>query len=312
MASIVEEIIKKDTLNFKDYPTRPIEEFDLRFLRTWLGGSSSSDKDDDGNATSTATLTDHILRTHHALRAADDVHVYSCMSSLSYLAPRARLHPVYDAVVQAAVAAGNTYQILDVGSCMGQETRALIVDGVHPASITTSDVHDAYWRAGKTIFMDDGSREHPPFSLAGVKEVWGDWTTPLTHKFVAELKGTFDAVLCKNVHHALSQEQCTFFHARLYRVLKSDGGILFGTAVGRVTARLWARNPENTANRYLHSAESLAESLRQAGFTDVTVTASEVKPDYPDAARDTNEKHPGYVELMKDRRYLSFVARKRG
>ena len=303
MARVVEEIIKKDTLNFKDYPTRQIEEFDLQFLRTWLGSG-------DALTSSSSSLTDHILRTHHALRGETDVHVYSCMSSLSYLCPRARLHPQYAAVVQAAVAVGSAYQILDVGSCMGQETRALIVDGVHPASITTSDVHDAYWRAGRTIFMDDGSRRDPLYSIAGVKEVWGDWTTPLTHKFVAELKGTFDAVLCKNVHHALSEQQSEFFHARLVRVLKDGGGVLFGTAVGRVTARLWARNPENTANRYLHSAESLAESLRRAGFTDVTVTASESKPEYPDAVPDTSQKHASYVELMKDRRYLTFFARK--
>ena len=193
---------------------------------------------------------------------------------------------------------------------MGQETRALIVDGVEPLSITTSDVHEAYWQAGRRIFIDDGTRTDAPYTVDGVTEIWGDWTTPLTNKFVADIKGKFDAVLCKNVHHALSEQQSEYFHARLVRVLKS-GGVLFGTAVGRVSARLWARNPENTANRYLHDKDSLEQSLRRAGFDgDITVIAKETKDDFPDAVPDKQEKDPAYLSLMKDRRYLIFSATK--
>lgn len=293
---ITETTVKSSTLNFKNAPARPLEDFDLKFLRVWLGDSSEL---------SDSELMDHVLESHNRIRASD-AHIYSCVSSLSYLCPRARLHPMYSEVVASAVAMGPAFKILDVGSCMGQETRALIVDGVSPQSITTSDVHDAFWKAGNDIFIDDGSRKDAPYSTAGVTEIWGDWTTPLKIRFVAHLKDSFTAILCKNVHHALSKQQCEFFHARLFRVM-AKGGVLFGTAVGRVSARLWARNPENTENRFLHSDISLKESLLRAGFTDVIVTSSVNKDDYENKLG-TDPR--GNLEIMKDRRYLVFTARK--
>ena len=304
-AMFVEEVIQKQTLNFKDYPLRTIEEFDLKFTRSWLGDSTPKSND-------SGTLTEHLVRTHREMQSSD-AHIYSCMSSLSYLTPRARLHPLYESIITLARTGGSSYKILDVGSCIGQETRALIVDGVCPSSITTSDVHDKYWKAGRCIFMDnEGDRTDGaviPYSIDEVSEIWGDWSTPSTDTFVSDLKDNFDAVLCKNVHHALSEQQSECFHARLFRVLK-NGGIVFGTAVGRVSARLWARNPENTANRYLHSKESLEQSLRRAGFEEISIEAKEKKDDFEGDPGDKKDLHPQYIEIMRDRRFLIFSARK--
>ena len=304
-AMFVEEVIQKQTLNFKDYPLRTIEEFDLKFIRCWLGDSTPISQD-------SSTLTEHLVRTHRDMQSSD-AHIYSCMSSLSYLTPRARLHPMYESIIALARTGGSSYKILDVGSCIGQETRALIVDGVCPSSITTSDVHDKYWKAGRCIFMDnEGDRTDGamiPYSINEVNEIWGDWSTPSTDKFVSDLNDNFDAVLCKNVHHALSEQQSEYFHARLFRVLK-NGGKVFGTAVGRVSARLWARNPENTANRYLHSKESLEESLRRAGFGDIHIEAKEKKDDFEGDPGDKKNLHPQYIEIMRDRRFLIFSASK--
>ena len=302
MAEGLMDVMKSNTLSFTNYPTRELTDFDLQFIKSWIGEKSRFNDVD--------ILKSRIEAIHKEIRS--QVHVYSCISSFSYLVPRARLHPSYDSVVKAAVAVGPAYKILDVGSCLGQETRALIVDGVHPSSIWTSDVHNEYWKAGIKVFMDDETRddEEKLFSVSEVNEIWGDWTTPLTQKFVGELKNHFDAILCKNVLHALSLQQSENLLTRLFKLLK-NGGILFGTAVGRVSAREWVRSPTNSEQRWLFDQSSLETALRNAGFSgEIIITATVEKIDYAEstAIRSKIALHPDYVELMKDRRYLVFSA----
>jgi SAM-dependent methyltransferase len=307
----------QSSLSFTDTPVRELVDEDFLFLRTWIG-------DKTGIKYSNSELQQHIVSVHDQIktRGSNGMHVYSCMSSLSYLHPRSRLHPVYSEVVSAAKSAGSSYKILDVGSCLGQDTRSLIVDGVSPLSITTSDVHELYWDAGLSLFMDRecnlqkekstagtssegvieenvdniGSR----YNVEGVTTFWGDWATPLSVRFAADLKGTFDAVLAKNVLHAFSAEQCDFFLARMFRMLKS-GGVFFGTCTGRAVAKEWVRTPDGSAQRWLHDRDTLEAALRKAGFDgEVSVVSSETK-----------EGGAGPTDLVKDKRYLTFTARKK-
>lgn len=310
----------QSSLSFTNTPVRDLNDEDFAFLRVWLGDTS-------GQRYTNNDLKQHILAVHDNIKAtgSNGVHIYSCMSSLSYLHPRSRLHPLYAEVVEMGKRLGPEFKILDVGSCLGQDTRSLIVDGVSPYSITTSDVHEHYWNAGLALFMDDkkvsesdaGSTDEisststssalvnnttaGKFSVEGVTTFWGDWATPLSVRFAADLKGTFDAVLAKNVLHAFSAEQCDFFLARMFRMLKS-GGVFFGTCTGRATAKEWVRTPDGSAQRWLHDRDTLEAALKKAGFDgEISVIASETK-----------EGGAGPTDLVRDKRYLTFIAKKKG
>eukprot|EP00668_Euglena_longa_P018835 GGOE01023476.1.p1 GENE.GGOE01023476.1~~GGOE01023476.1.p1 ORF type:complete len:560 (-),score=152.39 GGOE01023476.1:257-1759(-) len=227
----------------------------------------------------------------------DKEHVFKCISSMTYLTPRARQHPLYQEVLAAARASGASYRLLDVGTCFGQETRALIADGVPAACLTVTDIHDRYWNAGLRLFMDD--RERPTgHHITGVTTVFGDWSTdPAVADIAHEMNERFDAVLCMMVLHVLSAMQVERLLARLARVLK-PGGVLIGSSLGAPTAREWGPTPDGSANRWLHDRETLAATLQAAGF-DGEVTVEEV-PGLPQ----------GFSSTLPDRKFLRFTARK--
>eukprot|EP00667_Euglena_gracilis_P009142 EG_transcript_9282 len=277
-----------DSLNFRQNPTPELRDEDLTFMRQWVGG-------EDSGAT-VAELRAHVQAVHGEVVAQE--HVYRCISTMSYLTPRARQHPLYAEVLTAARSAGDSYRLLEVGACFGQDTRALIMDGVPPACITVTDLHDRYWAAGLRLFQDDAARPSG-HRLTGVTTLFGDWSAePATVDIAEGLEEKFDAVLCWAVLHVLSATQVERMLARLARVLK-PGGVLFGCTGGAATAQEWGPTPDGTAIRWLHDKRSLATTLVTAGF-DGEVSVAEVPRDRLPALRPGADSHrvPGWGFLI--------------
>jgi SAM-dependent methyltransferase len=191
-----------------------------------------------------------------------------------YLNPRLYKHPNYFQVINLAKSKGSDYKLLDVGSCFGQEVRGLIADGVSPSSITITDLHDYYWKAGKRLYFDDESNK-----LDGVTTIFGDFATDpadIEKDISQDLTASFDCVICQAIFHVLSKKQSHFMIQRLFNVLK-PGGILLGQCVGAPQAREWAFTPDGSAPRWLYSAESLTKELKSAGFTGEVKVTSETR-----------------------------------
>ena len=241
------------SLNYSDVKTRTLTIEDLAFLREW----------NEDYVTDDATFFNRIMRLQEKLIAKN--HVYRCIATLSYLSPKCRKHHAYIQIIETSKLLGPSFSILDLGTCFGQEARALIFDGIHPSSILVTDIHDTYWQAGLELYSDDTESSR----LNGVRSNFGDWATPNDNSeadMAVDKVNTFNAVMCMAVLHVLSREQSQNLISRIFRVLKS-GGVLFGTCVGSVEAQEWALTPDGTAPRWLHSVESLRAALLSTGFT---------------------------------------------
>jgi SAM-dependent methyltransferase len=269
-------------LNFRDLPPRELTPEDLHFLHQWTAQSMDDSQ-----------LREHILRIHREVLAS--VHVYRCISTFSYLTPRASKEPVYQEVIAEAKSAGLSYRILDIGTCFGQETRGLIAAGVPPEAIVATDLHDYYWQMGKRLF-DEPS---PRYSVEKVTTVFGDLASPPSScdDVFSPFTDTFDCVMCLAILHVLAKEQSECLLSRVWRMLK-EGKILFGYAVGAVRAQEWGLIPNVASGRrrWLFDAATLTQTLKTCGFREVNV-----------------EEHtmPGSSEIDPvEKVYLRFVARK--
>lgn len=140
MEKLPELATQSRTLSYIGMKTRIITSEDLSFLKEWRKRCSPHDNFDD------VTLQDRITEVHN--RILSEHHVFRCIASLRYLSPKCRQHISYPLILESATQKGPDFQILDVGACLGQESRALIVDGIPPSSIMVTDLHDGYWKAG--------------------------------------------------------------------------------------------------------------------------------------------------------------------
>ena len=131
------------TLSYAGTKPRVITTDDLSFLKEWRRVCSPYDNVND------SILHDKITEVHDRILA--EHHVFRCIASLRYLSPKCRQHISYPQILETARQKGSDFAILDVGACLGQESRALIVDGVPPSSIVVTDLHDGYWSAGKLL-----------------------------------------------------------------------------------------------------------------------------------------------------------------
>ena len=156
-----------------------------------------------------------------------------------------------------------------MGCALGQEARALLADGVPPASLLATDVVPTLWEAGK-VFFDDA--EH---NVADVQVAFGDWAAAqdVPGDVAAPFLGSFDALLSMLVLHVLSREQQRNMLARLARVAK-PGCLLLGLCVGSEHAPGEWRMMSSQSKRWLCTADSLKEELAAAGWKNVSAAAT--------------------------------------
>lgn len=245
------------SLDYKDVKPRDLTSADLIFIKRWMGEAKTEER-----------LKEHIYHVHGEVTS--QIHVYRCISVLSYLSPKASDFPVYNDMLTQAKTLGSEFRVLDIGTCFGQEARGLIVDGILPECIYVTDLHDFYWNAGRRLFDESSS----PYSVSKVHSFFGNLATEFSKSnasdIVAELGSTFHTVLCLAILHTLTSEESTHMLARIHFILKS-GGMVLGTAVGAPVARQWGRTPTESGQRWLHDVNTLQATLCSCGFEEVNV-----------------------------------------
>jgi len=266
--------------DYKDLPSRDLVPDDVAFLRRWIGDSDRPVEE----------LTAHIQRVQADLRASQ--HVYRCIATFMFLKPRVLEHFALPDAKRIAKERGSGFALLEIGTCLGQDARALILEGIPPSSITASDLHGAYWKAGMDLFLDTESPHH---GIENVRAVFGDWAAdPSTPGIAAGHVSAFDTVTCFNVLHVLSAVQVDNLLGRIAFVLR-PGGIVFGITVGAVEAGDWGATPDGSATRWLHSPATLEAAFHRAGLTNVRIETHE--PPVPNAAAASHEGIEGRLVL---------------
>ena len=261
-------------LSFDAPSPPPLPASSLAFLLRWRGHGPEAPPPSDA---ALDALRAEVLAAWRDVKA--EAHVYRCVQNLDFLTPRAPRHPRYAALLSHLAAArrhGAAADVLDVGAAFGQEARALVADGVPAPTVVAADVCDAYWRAGARIFDGGVDGEAAAARMADVRTRWGDWAA------AGDGGGADDpaaglrlgGALCFYVMHVLSRPQGDALLARLRRAA-APGAMLLGACVGAAEAGEWALTPDGAAPRWLHSAASLADALRQAGWCHVSVAETD-------------------------------------
>lgn len=255
-------------MSFDAKEARPLKPEDFALLLKWRAhnrGEASPELCGLSEA-ELEKLREHVLAVWAEVKRT--AHVYRCVQTMTFLSPRVNLHPCYKQLLAAARAAeveGKPFYVLDVGCGFGQDTRALVLDGIKPDGITVADVTSTYWEGGRQVFGDaDG-----PSCLSTVRTAFGDWAAPLDtpDDIARDFQGHFNAVALMLVLHVLSKEQSDALLLRLAGV-SAPGAILVGAAAGAEFGGVWAgtKAPVGEKPRWLHSAASLEASLAAAGW----------------------------------------------
>ena len=282
-------------LSFDEETPPPLPPPSLAFVLRWRGLPSAQED------AALDPLRRELLDAWRAVKS--EAHVYRCVQTFGFLTPRAPRHPRYAALLAHLAAArheGHPADVADVGAAFGQEARALVADGVPPSSLVVADVSDAYWRAGVRVF-DGGDTTR----MAAARTRWGDWAAPSDGADADVAAGlSLSGALCFYVLHVLSRQQSAALLARLRRAA-APGCLLLGACVGAATAGEWALTPDGAAPRWLHSAASLTQLLRDAGWCDVDVAVTDagdalLQPPAGDEAR---------AALLAHTLHLQFSAR---
>ena len=279
---------------------RALSRDDLELARRWRaflsGGEAPAAA---GDTDADTALAAHIVVVWREIKAR--AHMYRCVESLAFLRASARRLPGYAALLARARDRGAAFRVLDVGCAFGQETRALILDGVPPSCCAVADVTRAYWDAGLAVFGDTASDASP---LQSIASAFGDWAAPeAPADIAAPFVGTLDAALCMLVLHVLSADQQRDMLARLARCAR-PGGLLLGACVGtRSRARAWRATPDGRAARWLNNKETLAEALRAAGWdgeVEVTEAPATLWPmmSAPAPSSDTDTEEIDHARLV--------------
>ena len=153
----------------KDGEARALSRDDLELARRWRaflsGGEAPAAA---GDTDADTALAAHIVVVWREIKAR--AHMYRCVESLAFLRASARRLPGYAALLARARDRGAAFRVLDVGCAFGQETRALILDGVPPSCCAVAEF-DA-----RVLGRRDGRvRRHSVGRLAAAEHRLGLW-----------------------------------------------------------------------------------------------------------------------------------------
>jgi len=259
-------------LNFDISDEVEIKDEQLAFFVAWTGADNASEP-------AKAANRKHIIDSWLSVKSK--FHTYRCIQSLSYLSPRSQRLEAYQLildVLKKGEEAASSLKIADIGCCIGQDIRQLILHGVKPSCITAIDIHSGYWEAGLTLFKDDVCAEEVEGKgrLSKVRKCFFDMSLPMHAKGTIESTDfeaieSFDFVILQAVLHTQSLPSQTNTLKRIFDLLKSGKGVLLGATGGSEIATEWALTPDGKNSRYLHSIESLTTLLTSIGFKHISI-----------------------------------------
>lgn len=205
-----------------------------------------------------------------------DVFPYPCIGQFKFL--RLSLHelPSYASMVRR-LKQGAKY--LDMGCCLGQDIRKLVMDGAPPENLYGAELNAPFIDLGYDFFRDRG---------LAVSFVEADALVLSAGSPLSKLKGTVDFVHLAMVLHCFGRGDQRVVLENCVSVLRPErGSLILGTAVGDLEGSqapaghfmhsvetfkaLWADISERMGvgfdcRAYLDSGLGIAEAKRNFGF----------------------------------------------
>ena len=234
-------------------------------------------------------ITERFWRVYHT---ALESHPYKCIHQKRFLEARLCQHSFYKTLIgqssseieQLTFSRALTSKpvaerrLLDVGCCFGTDMRQLVLEGFRPSNLLGLDINDTFISLGLDILFDD--RNGPLGQRFVTGDILDDTTVERTPKLKEFVDSGIDAIYAGSVYHLLSEDNTRRLSEAIFRMVAS-GGCAFGRTVGVVGDQIFGHKIDKPAVgghdlRYLHSAGSLTEQLKQVGFTNIHVEIGEI------------------------------------
>jgi len=150
------------------------------------------------------------------------VNPFPCVGEFGFLELNLSRSPSYAKAV-ARLKSDSSLLHLDVGCCVGQDIRRLVVDGVPSSQIIGLELEQGFIDIGYSLFKDRGRLE-TKFLCA---DILNDIHT------LSEFKGKVTSIHLGHVIHVFNRKEQKIVLGNLLGLLVNDGtGMLFGSLVG--------------------------------------------------------------------------------
>ncbi|KAL2289898.1 hypothetical protein FJTKL_01179 [Diaporthe vaccinii] len=169
-----------------------------------------------------------------------DIYPYPCIGQFKFLALRLYEQPSY-ATVLRRLQQGAKY--LDIGCCLGQDIRKLVMDGARPENLYGAELHAPFVDLSYELFRDHG--------LASTFMEADALVPPADDSPLSGLRGGVDFVHLGMVLHVFGPEKQRALLENCVALLRPErGSMVLGTAVGDV------EGVQSPAGFYMHSDET--------------------------------------------------------
>ncbi|KAF9888755.1 hypothetical protein FE257_008330 [Aspergillus nanangensis] len=222
------------------------------------------------------------------------IHRYPCIGHWTFTSLRGLDHPLFQNIVKRLKEPGSQDAFLDVGCCVGQVLRKLAYDGVDPARIYGTDLHQEFLDLGCDLFND---RENfGPESL-----IAADLLDP-NDEGAKKLDGKVTFIHVANFLHLFDWDQQVLAATRMIKFLKPEvrDAVILGAQLGSSKPGTFTAVTGNT--RFLHDLETFQSLWDEAGRE--TGTKWKVSAGWID-----NVKQIDIPVFPQERRYFGFVVR---
>lgn len=187
---------------------------------------------------------------------------FNCIGGFWFLSFGLSSHPHYGDIV-AHLKQHPAARVLDLGSCLGQDLRRLIFDGVPPENLYGCDMFPGFEEIGHALFRD-GDRFAGHWLTADIFDESAD--SPLV-----QTEGSWSIIGSFMFLHLFSLEEATRACKRMVKLLDPQkGSCVVGTQTGAVQAGEYPLGPPyvkkmGDAVAWRHSRESFIEMWEKVG-----------------------------------------------
>lgn len=242
----------------------------------------------------------HILTVRNGAYKA---HPYPCLGRFRFLELDLSNHPLYESYVLPAMRKLGGPIFLDLGTCLGQDIRKLIYDGVDPSQLYGSDILYDFINSGYELFQDETKMPREQF-LCPADVFDKSESNPLR-----QLYDKVDILHATAVFHLFDQDQQLDVARQCLRLLKKGSGtrsLILGGQVGNVNASETMRR--DGRKRYRHSEDSwrqLWDQVREEDEFKDSIKGLEVDVQMQDWTREnlgqsSNRKQMAHIGLVEE------------
>ena len=200
-------------------------------------------------------------------------HPYPCLGRFRFVDLDLSNHPLYNTDVLPLLKSPSSQDtqpvFLDFGTCLGQDIRQLLLDGVPATAIYGSDILPAFIDVGYELFKDENTFPRSHF-LTPADAFDDSPSNPLT-----TLNGRVSILHISAVFHLFLLDRQRILARRCLRLLNRKAGkcLILGAQTANVNSGEYTRVTGKT--RYRHNAESWhamwEEAAREDGECRLTV-----------------------------------------